>query len=142
VAVDPVLGRIAFPAQHAPKNGVWVSYHYGFGADIGGGEYDRALSQPVDATIYTVRQDAELDTIGKALRQWRLDRPEHAVIEIDDSRVYVEPIHVEFDTGHRSLQLRAANMRRPVIRLLTGRRASRTPSPSPGGSETGSCSMA
>ena len=118
VAVDPALGRIAFPAQHAPKNGVWVSYHYGFSADIGGGEYDRTLSQPVGATIYQVRQDADLDTIGKALRQWGLERPEHAVIEIDDSRVYVEPVHVEFDTGQKSLQLRAANMRRPVIRLL------------------------
>jgi hypothetical protein len=28
VAVDPLLGRIAFPAKHGPKNGVWVSYHY------------------------------------------------------------------------------------------------------------------
>ena len=36
VAVDPVLGRIAFPAQHAPKNGVWVSYRYGFSGDLGG----------------------------------------------------------------------------------------------------------
>ena len=42
VAVDPVLGRIAFPPQQPPKNGVWVSYRYGFSADMGGGEYDRA----------------------------------------------------------------------------------------------------
>lgn len=118
VAVDPALGRIAFPAQHAPRNGVWVSYHYGFSADIGGGEYGRAVAQPLGATLYEVRQDAELDTIGKALRQWGIDRPEHAVIEIGDSRVYVEPIHVEFESGHRSLQIRAANMRRPIIRLL------------------------
>ena len=38
VAVDPVRGRIAFPAQHAPKNGVWVSYRYGFSDDLGGGD--------------------------------------------------------------------------------------------------------
>ena len=33
-------------AEQLPKEGVWVSYHYGFSADIGGGEYDRPLSQP------------------------------------------------------------------------------------------------
>src|SRR5262249_13072481 len=46
VAVDPVTGRMQFPAGKAPKNGVWVSYHYGFSADIGGGEYARVLHQP------------------------------------------------------------------------------------------------
>ncbi|HVF09188.1 MAG TPA: hypothetical protein VNA16_00185, partial [Abditibacteriaceae bacterium] len=45
VAVDPVLGRIAFPPDQRP-DGVWVSYFYGFRADIGGGEYDRPLLQP------------------------------------------------------------------------------------------------
>ena len=38
----PVLGRIAFPPRHPPRHGIRVSYHYGFSADIGGGEYDRA----------------------------------------------------------------------------------------------------
>ncbi|MEH2070107.1 MAG: hypothetical protein V7K47_18420 [Nostoc sp.] len=43
IAVDPELGRMIFPIRQLPKNGVWVSYHYGFSADIGGGEYDRTL---------------------------------------------------------------------------------------------------
>jgi len=38
VAIDPELGRLAFPPGH-PPHGVWVSYHYGFSSDIGGGEY-------------------------------------------------------------------------------------------------------
>jgi hypothetical protein len=121
VAVDPVLGRIAFSAQQPPKYGVWVSYHYGFSADMGGGEYDRTLAQPDGAVVYTVRQeggDGALDTIGKALRRWGTEQPRHAVIEIDDSRAYVEPIQIEFGPGQESLQLRAANGRRPVIRLL------------------------
>jgi hypothetical protein len=118
VAVDPVLGRIAFPTQHAPKNGVWVSYRYGFSADLGGGEYDRPIAEPAGATVYRVSQDGALDTIAKALAEWHTDQPADAVIEIDDSRVYVEPVHVEFGAAHRSLQLRAANCRRPVIRLL------------------------
>ena len=43
VAVDPVLGRIAFPARSAPDTGVWVTYHYAFSADMGGGEYLRPI---------------------------------------------------------------------------------------------------
>ncbi|HWQ69278.1 MAG TPA: hypothetical protein VN494_04875 [Patescibacteria group bacterium] len=118
VAVDPELGRIVFPAQQAPKNGVWVSYHYGFSSDVGGGEYDRTLSQPTESEFYRVSQGGPFDTLGKALKKWNEDNKPHAVIEIDDSRVYVEPVNIEFREGQKSLQLRAANGKRPVIRLL------------------------
>jgi hypothetical protein len=118
VAVDPVLGRIVFPAQQAPRNGVWVSYHYGFSANMGGGEYDRTLSQPAQAELYRVSQGSVFDTLGKALQRWREDNRPHAVIEIDDSRVYVEQVTIEFGEGQKSLQLRAASGKRPVIRLL------------------------
>jgi hypothetical protein len=49
VAVDPVLGRIAFPVAHSPRHGVTVTYCYGFAIDLGGGEYrrDTALLPPV-----------------------------------------------------------------------------------------------
>lgn len=40
VAVDPTLGRLAFPAGIDPVR-VNVSYAYGFGGDVGGGPYDR-----------------------------------------------------------------------------------------------------
>ena len=43
VAVDPVLGRIAFAPGHAPEGNVRVSYHDGFSADLGGGEYRRTV---------------------------------------------------------------------------------------------------
>ena len=118
VAVDPVLGRIAFPAKQAPKNGVRVSYHYGFSADIGGGEYDRTVSQPAESEFYRVSRGGTFDTLGKALKRWSEDNKPHAVIEIDDSRVYAEPVYIEFGERQKSLQLRAANGRRPVIRLL------------------------
>ncbi len=45
VAVDPELGRIAFNPREVPDR-VWVSYHYGFSAEIGGGEYARSLPSP------------------------------------------------------------------------------------------------
>jgi hypothetical protein len=46
IAVDPVLGRLAFPPGELPKKGIRVTYHYGFSADIGGGEYSRPISNP------------------------------------------------------------------------------------------------
>ncbi len=122
VAVDPVLGRIAFPERQWPEHGVWVRYHYGFSTDMGGGEYERMLSQPEAATVYRVGRQEEHKTINAALDQWRHDSKEtpvvHAVVEIADSGVYVEPIAIEFKTGQQSMQLRAASRRRPVIRLL------------------------
>ena len=120
VAVDPVLGRIVFPPAHIPKDGVWVSYHYGFSANIGGGEYERPISQPEVHKLYRVGPDQEFATIKAALRKWRkndaADNP-HAVIEITDSGVYVEQINVHLHKN-QSLHLRAANGKRPVIRLL------------------------
>ena len=51
VAVDPQLGRIAFPPTQTRRQGVWVTYNYAFSADIGGGEYQRTLSQPAVTTF-------------------------------------------------------------------------------------------
>jgi hypothetical protein len=47
IAIDPLLGRIAFPSGSPPKpppQSVRVDYHYGFSADMGGGEYEREIS--------------------------------------------------------------------------------------------------
>jgi hypothetical protein len=117
VAVDPVLGRIVFPPSQARRQAVWVSYSYGFSAGLGGGEYDRRLSQPPGARIYQVGGGARFVHIGAALAAWRQDAPVDAVIEIVDSHVYVEPVAIELAQG-QTLQLRAANGRRPIIRLL------------------------
>jgi hypothetical protein len=118
VAVDPELGRIAFPPRHLPQYGVWVSYQYGGSADIGGGEYDRPLSQPAGATLYQVGEEkGQLPTIRAALARWSREAPRHAVIEIADSRLYVEPIEIAL-AEKQTLQLRAARRKRPAIRLL------------------------
>jgi hypothetical protein len=52
VAIDPLRGRIVFPPRQFPRKRVTVSYHYGFSADIGGGEYYRPLSEQVGATRF------------------------------------------------------------------------------------------
>jgi len=134
VAVDPELGRIAFPKRTFPKSGVWVNYHYGFSADIGGGEYERPITHTRTSKTYRVGRDEKLRTINAALDKWKSEKPEHASIEITDSGVYVEQINIDCCTDDnsnegtstndeervklKSLELRSANRKRPIIRLL------------------------
>jgi hypothetical protein len=119
VALDPVLGRIMFPSNQTRRLTVHVSYAYGFAADLGGGQYQRALSQPPGARLYRVNKtDASaFSRISNALAQWRQDKPLGAIVEISDSGVYAEPIEIDLAEG-QTLELRAANSSRPVIRLL------------------------
>ena len=118
VLVDPELGRMVFPQHQLPKDGVRVSYHYAFSDDIGGGEYDRSLSQPEGAQVFQVET---LQELRAALAPWQQadqldEQPEHAVIEITRSGEYSVAINLQIQEGH-SLQIRAANRVRPVLRL-------------------------
>jgi len=117
VALDPNLGRIMFPVGQPRRQSVWVSYAYGFPADLGGGEYARVLSQPAGAAFYEVGGGAKYQKIGDALAQWTADQPAAAVIEIVDSNVYAEPIAIALAEG-QALELRAASGVRPTIRLF------------------------
>lgn len=117
VAIDPALGRIVFRDDETPRRGVWVDYRYGFSAALGGGEYERTLSQPAGAVLYRVGAGAEHARLGDALAAWAKHAPRDAVIEIVDSDVYVEELRVVVPPG-ASLQVRAANRARPVLRLL------------------------
>ena len=123
VAVDPVLGRIAFPARHAPDEGVWVDYHYGFADDLGGGQYHRDLATVPDATLYRVGPGQKFHGIMAAVRAWRADKQAdpakaHAIIEITDSDAYEErELVIHVDLGDQ-LVLRAAQGARPVLRLF------------------------
>lgn len=116
VAVDPVLGRLAFPPGQLPER-VRVSYHYGFSADIGGGEYRRRLTQPRGAVVYRVGRNESFRHVHDALQRWRQDNPKDAVIELAESGVHVERIHATLRPD-QSLQIRAAQRARPVLRLL------------------------
>lgn len=117
VAVDPVLGRLVFPPNQVRRQSVWVSYTTVFSADIGGGEYDRTRSQPAHHQLYLVGEGQAFSRITDALAQWRLDQPVNAVIELTDSGVYVEPINLVLQEK-QTLQLRAGNRKRPVIRIV------------------------
>jgi hypothetical protein len=66
VAVDPVLGRIAFPPGHLPS-GVWVSYYYGFSADIGGGEYNRPIREPAEVLTFSAEDFKDPASLASVL---------------------------------------------------------------------------
>jgi hypothetical protein len=121
VALDPELGRIAFPARHAPEEAVSVTYSRLTVGAIGGGSYTRPLAAtPPGATVYTVGRGAHHHrTITGALAAWSQDRKKHppaaaAVIEIQDDGVYEERIVIELVPGEQ-LVIRAAQGRRPVV---------------------------
>ena len=68
VAVDPVLGRIKFPASQNNPTNVYVRYHYGFSADIGGGEYSRPMAGPDPVAVSRVRAADLRDPVQFASR--------------------------------------------------------------------------
>ncbi|HEX6938810.1 MAG TPA: hypothetical protein VF158_05320 [Longimicrobiales bacterium] len=110
VAVDPVLGRIAFgDDQPAPP---LVSFHHGFSADIGGGEYDRRLRADEAAAVVTVSRQRPADhtTIHDALAALGTAG---GIVEILDSDRYEEPISIA--AGSARVTLRAADGFRPTI---------------------------
>lgn len=119
VAVDPELGRIAFGSRSAPRQGVWVDYHYAAGAALGGGEYDRDRESRPDATVLRVGPGQPYQRIMDAYRAWQQDREpgRTGIIEITHSGAHQEQLDFDLDPGDR-LELRAADGTRPAIRLL------------------------
>ncbi len=131
VAVDPERGRMAFATQ--PEGDVLVSYHYGFSAEIGGGEYARALTDPPgDFDLFRVQGSSDGEgslpaglfrTLGDALAAAEQSTKANVVVEICDSRLYEE--HVSIDVGaDRLFHVRALSGTRPVI-LIPDERARR-----------------
>jgi hypothetical protein len=118
VAVDPELGRIVFPIGNRPEQGVWVSYAYGIGSDIGGGEYARpvVISGTSDSRL-PVGAGARFRRILDAYEYWLKAGSPHGIIELTDSGVYQEQLQITLQKG-RSLELRAAPGARPVILLV------------------------
>lgn len=116
VSIDPLLGRIAFPARYPPEEEISVTCaRLGLGA-IGGGSYQRPLPAAT-VPVYPVGPGGHA-TIRRALGAWRRaneqgDAPS-AVIEITDDGVYREHLDIRLAAGEQ-LEIRAAQGRRPAI---------------------------
>ena len=126
VAVDPVLGRMTFPAAPAVKQ-VLVNYSYGFSGDMGGGPYDRADSlralRTIDEEEAFLKKDpwrvgvsqvlpadsiTIFSTLAGAVNAWN-QKPAGTLgtIALLDSRTYVENLtgsdHIKIPDGSQLL---------------------------------------
>ena len=117
IAIDPVLGRIAFSDQDPQPSKVYVSYYYGFSSKLGGGFYQRPEGKPdfTEKNIYQISKDGAIKTIQEAIGRWNADQNPNAIFEIEDSDFYEETFALEIPEKI-ILQIRAAQEQRPVIR--------------------------
>ncbi|HEY0376641.1 MAG TPA: hypothetical protein VGC87_06770 [Pyrinomonadaceae bacterium] len=107
--IDPVLGRIFLPDGVYVNPVVRVLFHYGFSAEMGGGEYGRAASF-TDALKPVVKVPTGKPTIQAALNTLSAG----GAVELEDNNYYFESPFIHAPAG-RKIELRAADERRPVI---------------------------
>lgn len=108
VAIDPVLGRIAFPSGEAAPSSVEVSCQRAFGLPLGGGEYPReaAPAEPVRLAAGASLQ-AALSAVGAI----------GGVVELTDNAYYPAASLAVHVAAGQAVTLRAAAGRRPVLVL-------------------------
>lgn len=110
--IDPVLGRVACPADLDPPESLRVTYHRGFSAEIGGGEYEREDSFALREPENLVRVPDDQPNIQAALTALG----GNGVVEITDNGRYEEDPAITI-LADSSLELRAANGRNPTLVL-------------------------
>jgi hypothetical protein len=113
VAVDPVLGRVAFAAAPATGETRLATFHCGTALAIGGGGYDRAATLGKPNTIVTVSGG---DPLGPPLTSVQGG----GTVQILDSRPYAVPPTITATTPaanapDRTVVLRSANRARPLL---------------------------
>jgi hypothetical protein len=111
-AIDPVLGRIALPPGLPADTRVRVDCHYAFGAELGGGEYERAATFATPASQAPVLVPQDHATIQAALAALG----GQGVVEITDSGRYEETLGIDVAAGQR-IEVRARNGHRPTLVL-------------------------
>jgi hypothetical protein len=121
IAIDPVLGRIAFPQDAEAPNPthVYCSFHYGFSADIGGGEYHRAPSfsqrlQSITRVFKHSQQYSIQDVLDTIAPQTNAGQGLTDAIEIGDSERYRETLTINAE-DEQSIEIRAADFHCPLI---------------------------
>lgn len=111
-AIDPALSRIVLPEGQDPDARVRVTYHHGFSAEMGGGEYERAVTFDGDLTP-TIKVPSQKATLQAALDELAASG---GAVEIENNDYYLETLHVRVAAA-KKIELRAADHRRPVLVL-------------------------
>ncbi len=110
VAIDPELGRLAFSRDvDSAATPVRASFRYGFGADLGGGEYTRAASLAVDLRPLAVVPGGQPDMAAALAAIGGT-----GAVEIGDSGRYAAAPAAMCPANGR-LEIRAADEARPVV---------------------------
>lgn len=104
VAIDPSRGRIAF--GDPPERPVVATFHYGFSAPIGGGEYERGEASPVAGDVRTVEDSAQLAS--------EVATATSGTVELAGSGRFDAPTTIAVAAGE-TLTVRAANGARPLL---------------------------
>ena len=108
IAIDPELGRIAFPASQSPAT-VTTTFHYGFSAEMGGGEYPRAASfDPLLSPVHQTETPAKIQDGLNGLRTG-------GVLEVADNATYSETLTL--GVGAHRFAIRAGDGQRPLFKL-------------------------
>jgi hypothetical protein len=110
-AIDPVLGRVALAADLPVPRRIAVTYHYGFSAPMGGGEYSRVRRADAQGTR-VLRVPDDRATIQGALTALAGS----GVVQITDSGRYEETLSVHVIHDGQVI-LRAAEQCRPTLAL-------------------------
>jgi hypothetical protein len=117
IAIDPVLGRIAFPQEQ--DGPVLATFQYGFSAEIGGGEYTREATFTALHPIEHVPLDPQNDPPSSYPDiQDAIDALNNSsgVVEITDSGRYAGPLSIHVNANEH-IELRAADLSRPILVL-------------------------
>lgn len=125
VAIDPRLGRIKLATDIILPMQLQVNYQFGFGANIGGGSYDRhtslatAMSDTLVLTVSKTKNSNHYPTLNNAYNAWQseLEKYPNAIIEILDDGVYQENIEWNIDSSQKagSLIIEATDGKRPCL---------------------------
>ncbi len=113
IAIDPELGRLVLGNSYSVGDTVEVFYHYGFSADMGGGEYERA--DTFDTTLPAATSVSSPDSIQNALDALGGS----GAVEVEDSGRYTgaaAPASITVNADAR-IELRAANESLPTLLL-------------------------
>jgi len=129
VAIDVESGRLAVGgAWSESTESLYVDYHYGFSADVGGGPYPRGhwlVDDEHAEQILRVSEESSgtsdvYASVEDALAQWSAHPERNTVIRILDSRSYTLPASIAL--SHDGwLVVEADNGQRPLLQATDSR---------------------
>src|SRR5262249_24637975 len=112
IAIDPVLGRIAFPENSLAPSTVHTSFQYGFSAQMGGGKYKRVSTFSANLQpLISFPSDKRFPTIAAALAALASGG---GMVEIARDETLKETGEMGVPAG-KTIELRAAEGHRPVL---------------------------